>query len=89
MKRKYRSESEMSALVSEWQSSGATKKSFCIQHGISQAVFQYWQKKLGGSALPEHAPTGFVPVEVRTTARRCDPVRLTVKFADGVEVHVH
>jgi len=79
----------MSALVAEWQSSGETKKSFCSQHGISAAVFHYWHKKLGGSASPEHAPTGFVPVEVRTTSRSSDPVRLTVKFADGVEVHVH
>ena len=85
----YRSESEMSVLVAEWQTSDKTKKSFCSQHGISEAVFHYWQKKLGDSASPEHAPTGFVPVEVRTTARNGDPVRLTVKFADGVEVHVY
>ena len=79
----------MSVLVAEWQTSDKTKKSFCSQHGISEAVFHYWQKKLCDSVSPEHATIGFVPVEVHTTARSSDPVRLTVKFADGVEVHVY
>jgi len=75
--------------VSEWQSSGETKKSFCSQHEISQAVFHYWQDKLAGSGVPAETATGFVPVEVRSTSASSDPVRLTIKFADGVEVHVH
>lgn len=79
----------MSALVAEWQTSGETKKAFCSQHGVSQAVFHYWQKKLGASASPEPAATGFVPVEVRTATKSNDPVRLMVKFADGVEVYVY
>jgi len=39
-----------------------SNKDFCYQHGIGQAMFYYWQKKLAESQ--SNKPESFIPVQV-------------------------
>lgn len=89
MKRKDRSESEMAALLDEWSSSGESKQVFCKRNNLSFSVFRYWQKKLSEQEPSDQGGGGFVPVEVRSIGPSTDPVRLTIRFADGVVVQIH
>ncbi|MGM0653687.1 MAG: IS66 family insertion sequence element accessory protein TnpA, partial [Bacillota bacterium] len=45
MRSKEERRQEMFALIEQSQSSGQTNKEFCQEHGISPAVFYYWQKR--------------------------------------------
>ena len=49
-------------LIQESKSSGMTNKDFCIQRGISEKSFYYWQKKLRTKLLEAAAPQ-FVQLE--------------------------
>lgn len=89
MKRTYRSEAEMAALLDKWSGSGTSKRAFCEEHGLSLSVFRYWEKKLAAPARSKDAGPGFVPVEVRSVGSSTDPVRLTIRFADGLVVQIH
>ena len=43
-------------LIQESKSSGMTNKDFCIQRGISEKSFYYWQKKLRTELVEATAP---------------------------------
>ena len=43
-------------LIQESKSSGMTNKDFCIQRGVSEKSFYYWQKKLRTQLLEAAAP---------------------------------
>ncbi len=43
-------------LIQESKSSGMTNKAFCIQRGISEKSFYYWQKKLRTKLVEAAAP---------------------------------
>ena len=43
-------------LIQESKSSGMTNKDFCIQRGVSEKSFYYWQKKLRTKLLEAAAP---------------------------------
>ena len=57
-------------LIQESKSSGMTNKDFCIQRGVSEKSFYYWQKKLRTQLLEATAPQliqlepGPVPAEL-------------------------
>ena len=43
-------------LIQESKSSGMTNKDFCIQRGVSEKSFYYWQKKLRTKLAEAAAP---------------------------------
>ena len=43
-------------LIQESKSSGMTNKDFCIQRGVSEKSFYYWQKKLRTKLVEAAAP---------------------------------
>ena len=43
-------------LIQESKSSGMTNKDFCIQRGVSEKSFYYWQKKLRAKLAEAAAP---------------------------------
>jgi putative transposase len=43
-------------LIQESKSSGMTNKDFCIQRGVSEKSFYYWQKKLRTQLLEAAVP---------------------------------
>ena len=57
-------------LIQECKASGMTNKDFCIQRGVSEKSFYYWQKKLRTQLLEATAPQliqlepGPVPAEL-------------------------
>lgn len=42
----------MLSMISEWQRSGKSKKTYCLENGINEATFYYWfsRSKENGSA---------------------------------------
>lgn len=58
-------QSQWAAAIQECKASGLTNKEYCIQHGLSEKSFYYWQKKLRTKivdALPELVPLEESPV---------------------------
>ena len=49
-------------LIQECKASGMTNKDFCIQRGVSEKSFYYWQKKLRTQLIESAAPQ-LVPLE--------------------------
>ena len=43
-------------LIQECKSSGMSNKEFCMQRGVSEKSFYYWQKKLRTKLLEAAAP---------------------------------
>lgn len=37
---------QMQLVINEWQTSGLSKKAFCLQRNISYHTFHYWCKRL-------------------------------------------
>ena len=48
--------------LAEQDQSGEPIKTFCERHGLANASFHYWKRRLRAEASP--APEGFVPVGV-------------------------
>lgn len=51
-------------LIQESKSSGMTNKDFCIQRGVSEKSFYYWQKKLR-TKLAEAAAPQLVQLDIK------------------------
>ena len=51
---------QMQSVVSEWQSSGLSKKEFCRQRNITYQTFHYWCKRLVSASA-----TGFAEIRVQ------------------------
>ena len=52
-------QAQWAAAIQECKASGLTNKEYCIQHGLSEKSFYYWQKKLRTQivdAVPELVP---------------------------------
>ncbi|MDM7857351.1 IS66 family insertion sequence element accessory protein TnpA [Thiopseudomonas acetoxidans] len=58
-----------------WQGSGLSGASFCKQHELNYAQFNYWRKKLVASA-PESKPAGFARVTQLATSSVQDGLAL-------------
>lgn len=75
---------EWAMLIQESKSSGMTNKNFCIQRGISEKSFYYWQKKLRTKLveattpqLVQLEPTS-VPIELLQISFRGAELKLPV-----------
>jgi putative transposase len=67
-------------LIQESKSSGMTNKDFCIQRGVSEKSFYYWQKKLR-TKLAEAAVPQLVQLEPMS-----EPVELLQISYRGAEL---
>lgn len=59
-------QAQWAAAIQECKASGLTNKEYCIQHGLSEKSFYYWQKKLRAQivdAVPELVPLEEVPTQ--------------------------
>ena len=62
---------QRAAAIQECKASGLTNKEYCIQHGLSEKSFYYWQKKLRTKivdAVPELVSPGRISGTVRGAA---------------------
>jgi hypothetical protein len=55
---------EWRGILSEWQKSGETQKTFCSRLGIKYNTFVYWRGKLNGPTK-EMKPEQFIPLKVK------------------------
>ena len=72
-------------LIQESKSSGMTNKDFCIQRGVSEKSFYYWQKKLR-TKLAEVAAPQIVQLEEMPEPVQ-QPDMLCIRFK-GAEISV-
>lgn len=56
-------ESEMFALMAEWESSGLDRTTFCGEHGIKVSKFSYWRTRYKKSIQMENQSDRFVPIK--------------------------
>ena len=69
---------QWAAAIQECKASGLTNKEYCIQHGLSEKNFYYWQKKLRTQivdAVPE-----LVPLEGHS--EQCGDLRIQYRGAE-------
>ena len=78
---------QMFSIISSWQQSGLSQKSFCEQHNIRYHVFHYWYKcyrDLQSSTKDE----GFIPLKIQPSVNdSCAYVELLL--ADGKRLLFH
>ena len=53
---------EFESVYDRYKLSGLCVKDFCINEGIYQSRFYYWQKKLRDQEQQADQPSGFVPI---------------------------
>ena len=53
---------EFESVYNRYKQSGLPVKDFCINEGIYQSRFYYWQKKLKDQQQEADQPSGFVPI---------------------------
>ena len=73
--------SAMHAMIEDWQSSGKSKKEYCLEKGINEAKFYYWYSRSNGK---EDTPLGFIPI-VRDSGIR----EIEVFYPNGVKLKVN
>ena len=59
----------MRAMIEDWQSSGKSKKEYCLEKGINEARFYYWYSRINGK---EDTPRGFIPIERHSGIREIE-----------------
>lgn len=55
---------QMFSMITRWQQSGLTQKSYCEQHNIRYHVFHYWYKCFRDLQSPAIEP-GFIPLTIQ------------------------
>ena len=66
-------------LIQESKSSGMTNKDFCIQRGVSEKSFYYWQKKLRTKLLKAAAPQ---LVQLESTPEAAELLQISFRGAE-------
>lgn len=66
-------------LIQESKSSGMSNKDFCIQRGISEKSFYYWQKKLRTKLIGAAAPQ---LVQLDSAAESVDLLQISFRGAE-------
>jgi len=80
---------QMFSMISLWQQSGITQKSFCEQHNIRYHVFHYWYKCFRDLQSPTK-DEGFIPLKIQPSNpvnTSCAQVELL--FGDGKRLLFH
>lgn len=79
-----RSKEEMYPIIEDWPTSGLTKKAYCEQMGIAQALFFYWQKK----HKEELEAGGFVPINIDDKNKASANGFIEVRYPNGVIIRL-
>ena len=82
MKRKER-RAQWSALVSEWESSGASALAWCRERQLNYAAFLRWRKRLEGAGTV--VPSGFVELVVAESGPGCAVI---LDFGHGLRMEL-
>lgn len=72
---------KMFSLIKSCKESGMSNKDFCEQHGIGQAMFYYWQKKLTESQ--SNKPESFIPVSFNSDKRHPE---MEIIYPNGIRL---
>lgn len=73
--------SAMRAMIEDWQSSGKSKKEYCLEKGINEAKFYYWYSRTNRK---EDTPLGFIPIVQHSSVREIE-----VFYPNGVKLKVN
>ncbi len=71
----------MSAMIEDWQSSGKSKKQYCLGKGINAAKFYYWYSKVNDI---EDIPGEFIPIDRPSGSREIE-----IFYPNGVKLKVN
>ena len=66
-------------LIQECKASGMSNKDFCIQRGVSEKSFYYWQKKLRTKLLEAAAPQ---LVQLESTSEAAELLQISFRGAE-------
>jgi putative transposase len=66
-------------LIQECKVSGMSNKEFCIQRGVSEKSFYYWQKKLRTKLLEAASPQ---LVQLEPVSERADLLQISYRGAE-------
>ncbi|MET3113460.1 hypothetical protein AAKU52_001185 [Pedobacter sp. CG_S7] len=71
----------MVSMIEDWQSSGKSKKQYCLEKGINEAKFYYWYARINEK---ESLPGKFIPIEKSSGAREIE-----LFYPNGVKLKVN
>src|SRR5437773_12524500 len=71
--------------IQEWRASGLSVRGFCLRHGLAQASFYGWRRKLERRAAQ---PATFIPLHILADAGPAPGRALEVILAGGRSVRV-
>ena len=66
-------------LIQEWKASGMTNKDFCIQRGISEKSFYYWQRKFREQVVEAATPQ---LVQIETVSASTELLQISFRGAE-------
>ena len=72
-------EQQWAILIQECKASGMSNKEFCIQRGVSEKSFYYWQKKLRTKLLEAAAPQ---LVQLESTPEAAELLQISFRGAE-------
>jgi transposase-like protein len=78
---------ERSRFVSDWRSSGMTRKAFSKQHGISSASLSLWRKRIDAATSPAKFHPLVVAQPERAQQELAEPVAEVIVGALTVRVY--
>lgn len=67
----------MTAMIEDWQSSGKSKKQYCLEKGINEAKFYYWYSRNNEKGTPQ----SFIPIEKPSCAGEIE-----LSYPNGVKL---
>lgn len=80
---------QMFKMISTWQQSGLSQKSFCEQNGIRYHVFHYWYKCFRELQCPAKHE-GFIPIKIqRSKTTNTVSAQVELVLADGKRLLFH
>ena len=66
-------------LIQEWKASGMTNKDFCMQRGISEKSFYYWQRKFREQVVEAATPQ---LVQIETVSASTELLQISFRGAE-------
>jgi hypothetical protein len=83
MQTKKEQRDQLLEMISQWQKSGLTQKSYCVQNGIGYHIFHYWYKIYKS----EKESTGsFLPVNI--TSSVVSQEQITITGLNGIQFQI-
>jgi hypothetical protein len=80
---------QMFSMITLWQQSGVSQKSFCEQHNIRYHVFHYWYRCFRDLQVPAK-DKGFIPLKIQPpTSENTSCPNVELLLADGKRLLFH